>query len=198
MRPSITHITMRSIDATTCGELDGAYWAAGRWGHCRATRMREEQSTLYPVTCGAKDGGVSTAPSFREASKISREDGQSTAPVSSLRPPLCLRQVVSPPPAGLLGTALPLPLPGLQARRRESGVRRINPGARSPRAEASCWAFRASYSGAADGAHDGDVMMADAGGGSQRTSYFASVLLRERGIVWSGMAQRKYTRSFFF
>ena len=44
--------------------------------------------------------------------------------------------------------------------------------------------------------YDGDVMMADAGGGSQRTSYFASVLLRERGIVWSGMAQRKYTRSF--
>jgi len=159
--------------------------------------MREEQSTLYPVTCGAKDGGVSTAPSFREASKISREDGQSTAPVSSLRPPLCLRQVVSPPPAGLLGTALPLP--GLQAHRRESGVRRINPGARSPRAEASCWAFRASYSGAADGAHDGDVMMADAGGGSQRTSYFASVLLRERGIVWSGRhgAEEVHEELFF-
>jgi len=112
------------------------------WGRCGATRMREDQSTLYPVTCGATDGGVSAAQqSFRKARRILGEDGLSTEPFSSLRRPLHL------PPTRLLLLR--------RRRRRIRGIWHGLPLRRCPVCKhaaesAACWACGASYSGAAD------------------------------------------------
>ena len=99
-----------------------------------------------------------------------------------------------------LGTALPLPV--LQARCRESRVRRIDPDARSPSRRGLVLGLRGKLlrrRRRADGAHNGDVMMADAGGArsARPTAHRCCFGLWERGdsLVRHGAEEEE---PFFF